>query len=261
MIPQLTVTRFGRVLSSGRTRPCIVYAEDEGGEEIEFVVKFFGGACGIRGMICETMASQFASDLDLRIPEMCILEITKEFAAAVPDLEIASIMQRSIGENFATKKLPASYHVPLANRPLSVELHKAATEIFVFDALIQNPDRRVTKPNCQTDGNEFVILDHDLAFSFLAGVLFWKPPWENGSDFNFLKEHIFYEPLRKTEVNLDRISGAIESIKDEQIRAYAEVLPSEWRKEQDAITEVLDYVLALKKNIIPTLDAIQKTLL
>ena len=103
--------------------------------------------------------------------------------------------------------------------------------------MIQNPDHRVINPNCLTNGNELVILDHELAFSFLAGVLFWRPPWENG-DLNFLKEHVFYEPLRKTPVNFDRLAGAVEGITDEQIHAYVDTVPPEWAGWKDAATQI-----------------------
>ena len=259
MLPRLTVSRFGRVLSSGRTRPCIVYCENEEGDELEFVIKLSGSESGIKGLVCEIIAAEFANDLDLRIPENSLLEISPEFAATVPNVEIADIMKRSIGWNFATKKLPASYNVVLPGKMLSVELRKTAAEIFAFDAMIQNPDRRLINPNCLTNGNEMVILDHELAFSFLAGVIFWKPPWENG-DLNFMKEHVFYEAISKTPVNFDRLAGAIESITYEQIRAYADAVPPEWDAGKDAATRILDYILPMKQNMLPTLEATRRIL-
>ncbi|MEI6350219.1 MAG: HipA family kinase [Verrucomicrobiota bacterium] len=259
MLPRFTVSRFGKVISSGRTRPCIVYCENEEGEEMEFVIKLTGSEGGVKGLVCEIIAAQFANDLDLRIPESSLLEIGADFAATVPNKDIAEIMNRSIGWNFATKKLPASYYIVPPAKPLSVELRKTAAEIFAFDAMIQNPDRRIINPNCLTNGNEIVILDHELAFSFLAGVLFWSPPWENG-DLNFLKEHIFHEPLRKTPVNFDRLAGAVEAITDEQIQTYAAAVPPEWDGGKDAVTQILEYILSLKQNILPTLEAIRSLL-
>ena len=226
---------------------------------MEFVIKLAGSESGTKGLVCEVIASQFANDLDLRIPVPVLLEISNEFAATVPNPEIADIMNRSIGWNFGSKKLLASYSVVLPNKPLSVDLRRAAAEILAFDAMIQNPDRRLTNPNCLTNGDEIVILDHELAFSFLAGVLFWKPPWENG-DLNFMKEHVFYDLLRKTPLNFDRLSGAVESITDEQINTYADAIPPEWKGGKDAATQILDYILPMKQNMLPTLEAIKRIL-
>lgn len=39
MIPELSATRFSKVMGSGRTQPCLMVCEDEAGEEVEVVVK------------------------------------------------------------------------------------------------------------------------------------------------------------------------------------------------------------------------------
>jgi hypothetical protein len=134
-----------------------------------------------------------------------------------------------------------------------------AAEIFAFDGIIQNPDRRAANPNCFTNGAELVILDHELAFSFLAGILFWKPPWEGG-DLSFLRDHVFFEPLRHTAVNFDRLSGAIEALKDDQLCAFADSVPPEWIGGKDAADQILEYLLPMKGHILAALEAI-KTIL
>jgi hypothetical protein len=68
-----------------------------------------------------------------------------------------------------------------------------------------NPDRTVENPNCQSNGSQFGIFDHELAFR-TEGVLFWKPPWEK-SGINFPKaqpdrsRHVFVDHVRGTEPN------------------------------------------------------------
>ena len=46
-----------------------------------------------------------------------------------------------------------------------------AAEILAFDTFIANPDRTVENPNCQSNGREFAIFDHELAFR-MEGILF-----------------------------------------------------------------------------------------
>jgi len=210
-------------------------------------------------LVSEIIAAQFANDLDLIIPESTLLEISTEFAATVPNAEIAGIMKRSIGWNFATKKLPVSYNMVLPGKTLSIDLRKTAAEIFAFDAMIQNPDRITTNPNCLTNGIDLVILDHELAFSFLLDILPQKPPWEGGK-LKFLKNHVFFEALSKTKLNFDRLAGAVEAITNEQIRSYADAVPSEWPGGKDAAAQILDYILPMKQNMLPTLEAIQRIL-
>jgi hypothetical protein len=52
-----------------------------------------------------------------------------------------------------------------------------ATDIFAFDALIQNVDRRVTNPNLLTVGSTFYVYDHETSFSFLQAILPPPQPW------------------------------------------------------------------------------------
>jgi hypothetical protein len=260
ILPRLTVSRFGRVIPTSRTKPCIVYSENEEGEEMEFVVKLAaGGNTGIRGLVSEVMATQLANALDLRVPEACLLEITPEFADTVPNAEVAEIMKRSIGWNFGSKKLPPGYSVVTPGRPLLLNFRATAAEMFAFDGMIQNPDRRAVNPNCFTNGSELVILDHEMAFSFLAGVLFWRPPWEGG-DLSFLRDHLFFEPLRQSSINFDRLAGAVEALKVERLSIYSDAVPPEWPGGKDAADQILEYLMRLKQNILPTLEAI-KTIL
>lgn len=260
MLPRLTVSRFGRLIATGRTKPCIVYCENEEGEEMEFVIKLTaGGDSGVRGLVSEIFASQLANQLGLRVPESCLLEITPEFADTVPRVEMAEIMRKSVGWNFGTKKLPPAYSVVAPARPLPIHFRSTAAEIFAFDAMIQNPDRRVINPNCLTNGAELVILDHELGFSFLAGVLFWERPWEGGN-LSFLRQHLFFEPLRQTLVGFDRLAGAIEALEKSEIRRYADSVPAEWDGGKDAADRILDYIVPLKQNILSTFEAIKAIL-
>ena len=227
---------------------------------MEFVVKLAaGGDTGIRGLVSEIMATQLANALDLRVPEACLLEITPEFAATVPNPEVAETMKRSIGWNFGSRKLPPGYSVVAPGRPLLLNFRATAAEIFAFDGMIQNPDRRAVNPNCFTNGSELVILDHEMAFSFLAGVLFWRPPWEGG-DLSFVREHVFFEALHQTPINFDRLAGAIEALKDDHLNACADAVPPEWPGGKDAAAQILEYLLPMNGHILPTLEAI-KTIL
>jgi hypothetical protein len=40
-----------------------------------------------------------------------------------------------------------------------------AAAIFVFDAIVQNADRRVDNANCLVKGNEIRIIDHEMTFT------------------------------------------------------------------------------------------------
>ena len=121
-----------------------------------------------------------------------------------------------------------------------------ATEIFIFDAFIQNPDRREDKPNILAKGNELFIIDHELGFSFMYEVGQNPSPWRV-SELSFLKKHLFYNKLKGQTLNYDRISGVIESITPDKVQEIIGSVPEEWRgpmlqKFENHIGEIVEHV-------------------
>jgi hypothetical protein len=257
-LARYTVVRFHRRVENTRTKPSLVFCEDENGEEAEFYLKLRSGSeRATTGLVCEIMAAQFATDLDLPTPESGLLEVTAEFAKTVPNPEVTEQLSRSVGWNFGARKAGSGYSAVLAGRVPPSELLHTAAEIFAFDGFIQNPDRRTTNPNLLSNGSGYVMIDHELAFDFIDGmVLGWTPPWEGGV-LNFLRTHVFYDLLRQTAPDYNRLAGAIEALSTTRLEAYADAVPAEWAGGRDAATKILDYLLLLKTNIPATLDAIQ----
>jgi len=103
--------------------------------------------------------------------------------------EFANLVRRSVGLNFGTKKLPPGLNTWPKDRGIPVLVRALAAEIFAFDIIVQNPDRRRDNPNIQWKGGELYIYDHDLAFSFVVPTIGWRPPW-TGEGLDFLQEHI-----------------------------------------------------------------------
>jgi hypothetical protein len=52
-------------------------------------------------------------------------------------------------------------------------------------------------------------------------------PWETGG-LAFLKDHIFFQALRGSNVALDRFQGALEAIDESRMDEYIEAVPAEW---------------------------------
>src|SRR6185436_6861627 len=172
-----------------------------------------------------------------------------EFAKAVPTQEIAEQLIRSVGWNFGAQKAGAGFSAVLTGRTPPRELMHTTAEIFAFDGLVQNSDRRKTNPNLLSNGTAYVMIDHELAFDFIGGaVLGWKPPWERGN-LGFLRDHIFYDLLKRTALDYNRIAGAVEALPEGQIASYANAVPAEWPGGRDVASKISDYLLLLKINI------------
>ncbi len=233
MLPLITATRFLKVMGSGRTQPCLMACEDAEGEEIEAVVKLRRHPQIAPGaMVAEAICSLLAADLDLPVQQPYRIQIDREFAATVPDGTVRPIIESSAGLNFGSRKWGPGYTIWPRDKTPPRAMRQAAMEIFAFDGLIQNADRCGENPNCVFLGDEFLLYDHESAFSNLF-VLFAKAPWEPGG-LDFLKGHIFWNVLRGEALVLDRLHGALEALDEARFQAYIESIPAEW--DGEAIT-------------------------
>jgi len=107
---------------------------------------------------------------------------------------------------------------------------EAALGIFVFDAIIQNDDRREGNANCLVMGEHLRIIDHELAFAHRLIFTGWQPPWQLGGLQRLVNPgaHIFRDKLRRAALNFDPIRAAWAALSDGRIEGYASALPGEW---------------------------------
>lgn len=119
--------------------------------------------------------------------------------------------------------------------------------MFAFDVLVQNPDRRRENPNLLTSGEETFLCDHEQAFSFLAGVLNWQPPW-TGQGLDFFRNHLFFQQLKGMEHNWDRLRGALAALTDTRLNEYVAAVPDEWRKNNTAAERITEYLQQARQN-------------
>lgn len=259
MLPRLKAVSVIKLLSSGRTKPCLLIVQDEAGQQQEVVIKWRSGPeTKDVGGICELISSLLAEDLDLPVPKGVLVEIESDFYRAIPSPEIAKLAQASAGLNFATSFLPNMATWP-TGRPISSAWRPRASEVFAFDALIDNPDRRTDKPNLLWNGDDIRLCDHEQAFSFLRGVIGWKPAW-SGQGLEFLRNHVFYVQLKGQAFDGRRLSGALEAISDKRLKEYAKSVPDDWLKGNSAVGQILDYLKDARQNRAALFAAVEQVL-
>lgn len=217
--------------------------EDDTGTQFEMVVKLRAGMdSGTTGLTCELLSSLLASDLDLIVPKPFTVVVDSDFHEAIPDAILAELFRKSHGFNFGSQYLRAGYTTWPQERSIPSSLMQMAADIFAFDLMIQNPDRRKDNPNILRKGDDLVIFDHEMAFSFLYAIGLAQYPWDNPG-VGFLRDHVFFGGLKGRGFSWERLQGALEAIDDRRLRMYAEAVPVSWREEgKDATMQILKYI-------------------
>lgn len=249
MVSTVKAVTFITALRSGRTCPCLMQCEDDKENNMEVVVKLYSGKESSKtALICELIASLLAQDLDLPAPTPFLIEVEPDFYKGIPDPELSERFRNSQGLNFGSLYLKGGYTTWPQDRSIPNALIQDAADIFAFDVMIQNPDRRKNKPNLLRKGDDLAIFDHEMAFSFLYALVSDEFPWE-GKGMDFAKNHVFYNSLKGKDLSWDRLQGALEAIDNPQLDMYTEAIPEKWRKGgANAEKRIQEYIKKARDN-------------
>lgn len=242
VIPRLQAVSFLRVMSVGRTKPCLMLCKDDTGADYEVVVKMRAGLeLKATGLICELLVTLLADDFDLPAPKPFLVDVEQGFHLAIRQPEIARLVENSVGLSFGSQRLPSGVGTWPKDKPVPAGLQPLAAEVFAFDVLTQNPDRRRDNPNLLWSGDEIYLCDHEQAFSFLAGVIGWQPPW-TGQQLDFFRNHVFFQQLKGNAHNWNRLTGALEALTDGRLAEYLDAVPNEWKTNNGTADRIAGYL-------------------
>ena len=194
MISRAVLSRIDRPAIQGRTGPLLAACKGQEEGEIEVFMKLSAG-CDQQetNLAREAIAACLANDLDLPVPRPWLVEIPPEIIPVVADSQISERLQQSVPVAFGSTR-SSGFSVWLPGWRLPESMHPLAAEILLFDAMIQNFDRRTDNPNCLVRSNDLLIIDHELAFAHQL-IWNWQPPWIQGGmkPFETPGNHIFVQ--------------------------------------------------------------------
>lgn len=250
MIPRAILTRIDRLAIQGRTGPILSACELDAVTEVETFVKVSAGCeQGVVNLAREAIAACLARDLGLPIPKPLLVEIPPEIISILTDNELARKLDSSCRVAFGSTRCDGFFNWNSGLR-LSEVMIPEAMSILLFDAIIQNTDRRAENPNCLVKGHELRIIDHELAFAHRL-ILFWQAPWVLGgmSDFETPGRHIFVEKLKGVPFDFAEIKSRWAALSDERLQEYATAIPTEWADAQADINSALRLIAEARDNI------------
>lgn len=211
----------------------------------------------------EGLCAMLANDLGLPVPECFVVRIEPNFIdSIVPSAPaIAAALRSTVPLGFGSARLPPGFSAWMPERRIPKAMRPSAAEIFAFDLLVQNSDRRPDNPNMQSRGDEFAIFDHELAL-MIEGVLFWKPPWEPGSleAAAAPDKHLLRRELKGSEPDLTRLVGAWEVINDQRLAEYRAALPPEWATPAESADAAIAFLRNLRDHVRPAVQEVLRVL-
>lgn len=264
MFESVTATRFIRAMDAGRTCPALVECERTDGSSVEVIVKCSDSTMQkVRDLAVEAICGMLARDLDLHVPEFFAVDLEPDFIATVRDVDLNAyrLFAASDSVAFGSRKLPDGFAVWGRDQPVPKKLCVAAAEIYAFDAIVINADRRPGNPNCLFSGSRLAIIDHELCF---MPELFWKAPWTDGGfDSRRAPEaHIFAKPrLAQCPTNLNGFKAKWRAVDQARVAQYFAALPPSWMLEPSEVkriqTIIIDSGAHIDQVVQRALEALQ----
>jgi hypothetical protein len=225
MLNRLTATQFIRVMTSGRTSPLLCGCVGPNGSPAgEFVVKLIDS----KGALFEAVGSRLATHFGILVPEPAVVQVDQDFADLVSEFlsRYSPPLQLRAGLKFGSKVI-SPMSTWLIDRSIPEAMFRDATNIFAFDALVQNPDRRAVNPNLLTQRDDIYVYDHETSFSFLLAIGPLEAPWKLERE-GYLNEHVFYSRLRSKQIDLADFEERLNDLTGDVLTEIRNELPSEW---------------------------------
>lgn len=234
-------------LESGATVPMLIrgICKDTQKKD-EYVVKYIQGRITKEASCNELLGSFLAMQMGLNVPEPVLIEISQDFVATIDHLPEVKYIKNCIGYNFGSQFVNGYMEI-LNDQSLNEYQIDSAIDIFAFDILICNTDRRVEKHNVESNGNETLIFDHELAFGFVSFIFPNPEPWKiPDDDLKWIKNHVFYRRMLERRPNFKSFVDKLDLIDDSFWIKANNLIPDEWKS--DRFEKIKNHVESIKKN-------------
>ena len=262
-LPKIEAIRAHHVMTSGTTLPMTLDGVDrETGERGQFVVKFRNAnRMTISSSARELIAAWIAMEFDLPVVEPVIINLSEDFVGTLRGRDGFMAASQSLGENYGSR-YRAGFQEILEAQKFSQQMEEVAARIYAFDLFVSNTDRGHQKNNVHTNGEEFLIFDHELSFSHISILSFLRPntPWVLlDADQGLFRKHVFYKYLKGNERDFTGFVSGLDRIDPAFWQKVEGYLPKSWRT--DEFVEIRNYISEMVENKEEFADQLTKSLL
>jgi hypothetical protein len=262
-LPRVEALGSFPLFEHGTTAPMAVFGVDTStGERKKYVVKCKrSGRMSPTSSAFEIIGAWMAMELGLPVAEPALVNLSHEFVETVlRGKDSYAVASQSEGINCASVYYSGYTNIADIDDILKGTLLETAQQIYVFDIFIANTDRGHQKPNIVFNGTDFLLYDHELAFSFSLILSFLRnpTPWIlNDADRELYSKHIFYKPLKKQKPDLAEQVSRLQCFNTAFWDKVYATLPPEWIDEK--VRGIAEHLQAIVKNHDYFADSLNKT--
>lgn len=257
MIRRASAIRFDRSSAAGRTEPLRVRIETDDEEECDVILKVSQSPeCSVHSLAYELLGALLAADLGLPICEPFLVDLHADFISSVHPPQIQRRLQQSCSVAFGSRDAGKQWRTwsPTADN-IKVEQIPLALGVIAFDAFIGNADRAPQNANMLVSGDQWRLIDHEVAFGFRLKLFPKCEPWKLGNldlltRWGQRSEHIFAAPLRKKEgLDFTAVINSWRDLSDVRLSQYDACLPDEWDAARSDFTDALCHIKLVRDSI------------
>jgi hypothetical protein len=241
--------------SGSNNAPVIVTAESPARERDEWVLKPLA-RLGEIGSIRELIGYRFAQAMGIPVIESGVVEISEQAIAPSPILR--EMFSSSVGPNFASRYVPGV--VDLIHADEVIRQHRGtATNIYAWDVLVDNIDRRLQRSNLVVSNDQLLAIDHELTFSWFGVIGGPGPVWAVSILHRLAKEHFLANHVTRWNLGLDEFKQRLVVLSSAEMAAITENIPARWMQAEGSdflakVRQYLDDVQTRADSIVNLID-------
>lgn len=246
-IEHLTINSVFGIKKTGHTQAVEVICQNAD-KEISCILKpYFSLPFGRHTCARELIGSILGIAFGLRVPTPYIIEIDDNCPNLTDDLDLRNRLTNSKGANFGCKYIDSG---PIIANFIDKNNRIEAANIFAFDMIIQNDDRRYDNPNMFQDKFGFLIFDHEMAFPYSRPDLFlgiFPNPWEFAEPGSIIyTNHFCYKYLKHEKIDLSIFQENLKGLEGVLPYIINNALPNQWNGNE--IDNIVKYLILASNN-------------
>lgn len=205
-------------------------------------------ACLLRPACVNWWPHGLQGSWNLTSRSQCSSPLGPEFVNLLQGNDMYHIAANSLGYNFGNE-YQRGYIAPLKGQTFSEAFEQKLLDLFAFDMLISNADRRLEKPNFLFNGDDMLVFDHEIAFGFLMELPFVRnpTPWTfRDSDLGWIGQNICYQYLRGNTYDFSPFIDKLTVLNDLFWTKVETIIPQEWLNDQ--CSTIKNYLNSIIEN-------------